>query len=272
MMNKRIKVSNRMLFTWFMLVGFILLFAPQELTNKFQFAYARIFHWPLSTGRSISLSVHKKRSLTDVVSRRKYNKLQNHLANVIQWLQQERQKVEKLSGLRDRSVWKGVNFVSADIITFSDRSNKLIINRGENDGLAKSQFVLGDNSIIGTISDVDHRTARVRLVTDPGSKIAIMITESNINGLMQGNGNNSAKVKFLSRKHKIKIGDVVCACKKPGFLDIPMIVGAVAQCEEDNENPLLWDITVKPACDIQRLDTVAVVIMNPDESAEKNWK
>ena len=265
MMNKQIKVSNRVLFTWFMLTGFIFLFAPQKLTNKFQFAFARIFRWPLSTGRSISLSAHTQRSLTDVVSRSKYNKLRNHLANVTQWLHQERQKVEKLSGLRDRSVWKGVNFVSADIITFSDGSNKLIINRGENDGLSKGQFVLGDNSIIGTISDVDHRTAHVKLVTDPASKIAIRIAELNINRLMQGNGNNSAKIQLLPIKHKVKIGDIVYVRKKPGFLDIPMIVGTVAKCKMDDENPLLWDITVKPACEIRRLNSVAVIIMNPQE-------
>ena len=264
MMNKQIKVSNRMLFTWFMLAGFIFLFTPQKLTNKFQFAFTRIFRWPLSIGRSISLSTHAQQSLTDVVNRSKYNKLRNHLANVTQWLHQERQKVEKLSGLRDRAVWKGVNFVLADVITFSDGPNdKLIINRGESDGLAKGQFVLGDYSIIGTISDVNPRTVQVKLVTGPGSKIAIRIAELNVGAILQGNGNSSAKVQWLSRKHKIKIGDVVCARKKPGFLDIPMIIGTVVQCREDNENPLLWDITVKPACDIEKLNSVAVIVMNP---------
>ena len=264
MMNKQIKVSNRVLFTWFMLAGFIFLFTPQKLTNKFQFAFTRIFRWPLSIGRSISLSTHAQQSLTDVVNRSKYNKLRNHLANVTQWLHQERQKVEKLSGLRDRAVWKGVNFVLADVITFSDGPNdKLIINRGESDGLAKGQFVLGDYSIIGTISDVNPRTVQVKLVTGPGSKIAIRIAELNVGAILQGNGTSSAKVRWLSRKHKIKIGDVVCARKKPGFLDIPMIIGTVVQCREDNENPLLWDITVKPACDIEKLNSVAVIVMNP---------
>jgi rod shape-determining protein MreC len=265
MANKRVKVSNKMLFTWFMLAGFIFLFAFQDMTNEFQFAFARIFHLPLSIGRHVSLLVHTQHPLTDAVSRRKYNKLQNHLANVTQWLHQERQKVEKLSGLRERPIWKGANFVLADIITFSDGSNKLIINRGENDGLSKDQFVLGDNSIIGTISDADHRTARVTLVTDPVSEIAVRIAELNIDRLMQGSGNNSANIQLLPRKHEIKIDDPVYVCKKPGFLDTPMIVGTVAQCKEDNENPLLWDITVRPACDIKRLNSVAVVVMNPQE-------
>jgi len=202
----------------------------------------------------------------DVVSRSKYNRLRNHLANITEWLAQERQKVEKLSGLHDRAVWKGVNFVLADVITASGSShNRLIINRGESDGLAKGQFVLGDYSIIGTISDVDSRTAVVKLFTDPTSRIAVKIEGLNVNRVMQGNGNNSARVRYLAAKHKVKIGVVVYAGKKPGFLDVPMIIGTVAECKRGAENPLLWDIIVKPACDIERLNTVNVIIMNPQQ-------
>jgi len=265
MANKRIRVSRRMLFTWFTLTGFIFLFTPQKLTNKFQFAFARIFSWPLSISRNISLSAHTQQPLTNLVSRRKYNKLQNYLANVTQELLQERQKFEKLSELRNRFVWEGTDFVLADIITaFIDASHsELIINRGQIDGLTEDQFVLGNNSIIGTISDVSSRIARVKLITDPTSNIAVKIAELNAGRVMQGNGNSSAKVQLL--KHKVKTGDKVYADKKPGFLDAPMIVGTVSDCKRNDEIPLLWDITVEPACDIETLNSVAVIIMNPRE-------
>ncbi len=265
MANKRIRVSRRMLFTWFILTGFIFLFTPQKLTNKFQFAFARIFSWPLSISRNISLSAHTQQPLTNLVSRRKYNKLQNYLANVTQELLQERQKFEKLSGLHNRFVWEGADFVLADIITaFIDASHsELIINRGQVDGLTEGQFVLGDNSIIGTISDVSSRIARVKLITDPTSNIAVKIAELNAGRIMQGNGNNSAKLRLL--KHKVKTGDKVYADKKPGFLDAPMIIGTVSDCKRNDEIPLLWDITVEPACDIETLSSIAVIIMNPRE-------
>jgi hypothetical protein len=41
-----------------------------------------------------------------------------------------------------------------------------------------------------------------------------------------------------------------------------MIIGKVAACERDNENPSLWDITVRPVCDIERINRVSVLIMN----------
>ncbi len=267
------KVSRRMLFIWFMLAGLIFFFAPQRLSNKFQFAFIRILSRPLSIGRNISLSASRliaseqsrRAGTADFVSRKRYNKLHNHLANVTEWLKQERQKVEKLSGLRDRPVWKGVNFVLADVIAASVKGfrSELVINRGQKDGLAEDQFVLANESIIGTISKVDTRTAQVRLITDPASRIAVKIAKFNMDRLMQGNGNCTAKVQLVSTKYKIKIGHIVYAQKKPGFLSTPVIVGTVTQCKSNDENPLVWDITVKPACDIESLTDVAVIVMNP---------
>jgi len=183
-------------------------------------------------------------------------------------LLQKQRKIEKLSGLYDRLyALEGAKLMVADVITASINSlhSELIINRGETDGLVEGQLVLGDNSIIGTISDVSSRTARIKLITDPTSKIAVKIGKLKVERLMQGNGNNSAKVQLLSIKHKVKTGNTVYARKKPGFLDAPMIIGTVAQCKRDDENPSLWDITVKPACDIERLNDVAVIVMNPQE-------
>jgi len=264
MVSKRTRVSRKMLLTWFMLAGLIFLLTPQSVTGKFQFAFARIFSMPLSVSRSVSLSARMQHP-TGFVSRRQYNRLQNYLANVTQQLHQERRKLEKLSQLHNRFVWEGVHFVPADVITaFIDGlHNELIINRGQLDGLDEGQFVLADNSIVGTISDVSSRIARVKLITDSTSNIAVKIAGLNAGRVMQGRGSNSAGISLV--KHKVKTGEDVYADRKPGFLDAPMIVGRVSQCKRDSAIPLLWDITVEPACDIETLDSVAVIVMNPKQ-------
>jgi len=263
MARKQIRISRAMLFAWLMLAGFIFLFVPQNLTNRFQFAFARIFRWPLSIGRNISLSARTRSTKGRPIDPTSHREYENHITNLEKWLEQEHKKVVKLSGLPDRFPLEDVKFILADVIPASDRSaNKLIINRGENYGLAKGQFVLGDNSIIGTISDVDSRAAHVKLFTDPTSKIAVRIAGLNASRVMQGDGNNSAKIQMLSTKHKVNVGDDVYADKKIGFLDDLIIIGKVAQCKRGRE-PLLWDITVKPVCDIESLNSVAVIVMNP---------
>ncbi len=265
MAGRQITIPRKILIAWFTLGSFILLFAPQKLTNKFQFAFARVFHGPLNVSRSVSLSARAQQPLPDSISRREYNRLQNYLANIMEELTEERQKVKKLSGIHDRRPLEGANLVFADVITSSINGSRdeLIINRGEYDGLKKELFVLGDNSIIGTISDLSPRTAKVKLITDPTSKIPVKIAGVDTDRMMQGAGGNFAKILMLSIRHKVRVGDIVSARKKPGFLGAPMIVGTVAQCKKDDENPLLWDIRVTPACDVEKLSDVAVIIMNP---------
>jgi len=265
MAKKQIKLVERMLPAWLMLAGLFFLFAPQSLTGKLQFAFVRIFHRPLSICRSFALFTLRPQSSESDVSRSEYIRLRNHLINNLQLLRQERQKVEKLSGLRDRFAWEGVNFVLADIITFfrDGSRSEFIINRGKDDGLARDQFVLGRHSIVGTISDLGSRIARVRSVMDPKSRIAVRVAELDVACMMQGNGNSSARIRLLPIKYKIKIGDIVYVRKSPGFLGTPIIAGTVSRYERDDENPLFWDITVKPACNIQSLNSVAIVIMNP---------
>jgi rod shape-determining protein MreC len=265
MASRQIKIPRKILIAWFTLGGLILLFAPQNLTNKFQFAFARLFQGPLNISKSVSLSARAQQPLGDLVTRREYNRLQNYLANIMEELTEERQKVKKLSGIHDRRPLEGANLVFADVITDSVNGSRdeLIINRGEYDGLQKDLFVIGDNSIIGTISELSPRTAKVKLITDPTSKMPIKIAGVDADRMMQGTGGNFAKILMLPIKHKVSVGDVVSARKKPGFLAAPMIVGAVAQCKKDDENPLLWDIKVTPACDVEKLSDVAVIIMNP---------
>ena len=271
MVKKQSKISERTLFACLILAGLIIFFVPQSFTNKLQFACVRVFNKPLSTCRNFTLAASNQQLLSDGVDQSKYIRLRNHLANNIQWLRQERQNVEKLSGLRNRSVWKGASFVLADvIITFTNISrSEFIINRGKNDGLAKGQFVLGTDSIVGTISDLDSRTARVQLLTDPRSRITVKIGELDLQCIMQGNGDNSASIQVISKKYKIENDDIIYVQKKPGFLDIPMIAGIVVQCKTDDENPLLWEIKVKAACDIQRLKSVTVIIMTPQEQKQR---
>ena len=261
-------LSGRILFTCLILAGFILLFCPQVLTSTLQLAFARAFYLPLRVGRNVSLSARSEPLVEDVVGRGVYNRLENHLVNVMEQLYMEHQVVEVLSGQRSRFALEGAHLVRADVITSSicKVCSELIINRGEYDGLAKGQFILSDNSVVGTISDLTQRTAQVKLFTDPGSKIAVKIGQANTERLIKGNGRDSAKVLLLSRKYKVKVGDNVVARKKPGFLDAPIVIGVVARCETDDVNPSLWDITVKPVCDIENLKSVSVIVMNPSDT------
>jgi cell shape-determining protein MreC len=254
-----------MLFTWFMLTGFIFLFAPQNLTSKFQLAFVHIFRWPLSIGGNMVMTAQTQQPLAGTAGPSEIQ-YRNAIENFKKTLAQQQKDFDRLYGLYNTYVWEGTDYVLASVITDVKGSrNELAINCRKTNGLAKGQFVLGDNSIIGTMSDISSGTASVKLFTDPTSRIAVTIGELDIKKWMHGNGNNTAKIPLVSIEHKIKEGENVYARKKAGFSDAPMIIGRVAQLKRDDKDPLFWDITVEPACDIQQLEGVAIIIMNPQK-------
>lgn len=261
MARKRNRVSGGMLFTWFILAGLILLFAPVKVTNQFHFAFTRIFRGPLSIGRNVSLSSHIQRPTANITGRAKLN----HYANLERQLEQAHQEIAKLTELRVRYPWEGVKFQLADIVTASlvGSSNYLIINHGEDDGIITGSFVLGDNSVIGTVSEVSPTQAKVRLISDAGSKLAVELLGLSLKPVLLGSDNNTAKIRMIHTKYKIKVGDEIFAQKSPGFTDAPLITAIVTHCKRDDDNPLLWDIAVASVCDIENLTNVAVIIMNP---------
>ncbi len=251
-----------------MLAGLICLFSPQGIANKIHFAFIRLIPLPILNAGLRTLSTAAiSQSSSGYVNRRLYVQLENHAANLRAELDDTHKKLETLARLRDRFAFETAAFVVADIITLSIDAGRqeLIINRGRAEGVNKGQYVLGENSVIGTISDVSTGTAKVILVTDTTSRLPVKIAASDvyIRWKMQGNGKGGTSIRMLPQKHKIKKDDIVYADKKPGFLDTPVIVGQIKSYRPDEENPLLWDITVKPVCDIENLSSVAVIVMNP---------
>ena len=257
-----------MLFTWLMLAGFILLLSPQHITNKLHFAFIRLIPLPiLNAGLRTLSTVAADKAPPGYVSHGRYIQLENHAANLRAELDETHQKLETLAGLRDRFAFEKAAFVVADVIVLSIEADRqeLIINRGREDGLKEGQYVLGENSVIGTISEVSAGTAKVMLITDTAAKLPVKIAASDVyvRWKMQGDGKGRASIRMLPQKYKIKEGDIVYADKKPGFLDAPVILGRIQNYGPENENPLLWNITVQPVCDIENLSNVAVIVMNP---------
>jgi rod shape-determining protein MreC len=261
------------LFAALLLCGVAVISAPRGVTARVQLTFLDLFDTPLAACKSLSSALYNESSPTGVVSESKYIRLRNHLANNLQLLSQQQKKIEKLSGLSDRFAWQGTNFILAGVITRRIDASRaeLIIDRGAADGLSPGQFVLAEESIIGSIADLDLRTARVRLITDPAVTTPVELANGEFRALMNGAGKDGCAISLLPAKLKIEAGDVIYARKSPGLLDNPVIAAVVSTCRRDDQHPLFWQVTAQPACDIQNLEEVAIIITRPaDETALDN--
>jgi rod shape-determining protein MreC len=153
-----------------------------------------------------------------------------------------------------------MTFLPADISLNNQAQDVLFINRGQQDGVAVGQYVMADMSIIGTVSVVSPQTAKVKLITNPDSKIPVIVGESDLARVMEGRRGNIAKIQLIRTSDPVSKGTKIYAKKVPGLLDAPIIAAQVSQCRSDPENPSLLDITVLPVCDISGLTNVAVIV------------
>jgi len=256
MARKRSRISRRMLFTWFMLGALILLIAPQQMTNRLQLFFAHIFHWPLRMSRDIMLSARTSQPTIKRADRTEIQ-LENRNANLEAMLAEAIQRDKELTNFLREYPRPGDKFVFANITKIS--ADELVINRGENHGLKVGQFVLGDNSIIGTVCEVTAYTSKVRLITSPRSQIAVRLGDRD--AIVEGN-ETAMKIQLIPKSYKVKTAQKVFCKPKTGFLYSPIIIGTVSEHRESNKNPLLWEITVEPACDIETLTSVDVIVVN----------
>jgi rod shape-determining protein MreC len=241
------------------------------MTGKVQLAYARIFRSLLAPGRGVTIISQTPRA-NITVSHQEYSRLltiqrrqANHIKNLQAQLDEAHAKIDELARLRNVPEWNRMSFQPAGIISDPKQSqNFLLINRGRADELAVGQFVLGDFSVIGTVSDVSEKTAKVKLITDPTSKLAVRVADLNAGGRMEGREPGVAVIPQVwvkrDAKREPKAGDRVYALNTPGFPEVPMITAEVVESRRDPNSPLLWEITVQPVCDIASLKRVAVVI------------
>jgi rod shape-determining protein MreC len=254
-----------MLFVWFTLAALILLLTPQKITGRLQFAFVRFFHWPLRISRTLSLSAQTQKNRRQIKETEDYNDLKIHIKNLEAQLEQARQNIKQLTKYRHRLPLEGAGIPLAGIISLSiDHANgKMIINRGTDDGINTGQFVIANNSIIGHVTEVASRIAKVTLTTDPAFEKPIIISDLNVKTTkLIGKGNNRAKIKQLGTEYKIKKGDFIVA--QLPELDIPMVIGKIKEFQIDRQEPLFWDVTVEPACSIEHLQSVNVIIPNPE--------
>lgn len=267
MMRPLNKTSKRMLFAYFMLGGGIFLFTPPSITGKLQLAYARLFRGPLQRGRVMTLAGRTSpvRGMQDSQDYTKLmtmqQRLRNHITNQQAQIEEAHRQIEQLSGLRTVPEWNRMSFRLAGIINDPGKTHTdLLVNRGQEDGVTVGQFVLGDNSVIGAVSDVSAQTARVKLITDPTSRIAVRISGIDARGVMEGRGPDKAVIPQVPAKRQPKAGVPVYALKTPGFPGVPIVTAEVVDSRRDPENPLLWEIRVRPVSDITNLRDVAVVM------------
>ncbi len=117
------------------------------------------------------------------------------------------------------------------------RSENLLLNKGEDDGVEKGDVVVFGNIYVGLIVETTSKTSKVRLPTSRASSIKVMILQEDsfLNGLALGYS-NSIKIENIDVTGDLEDGYEI-------FINDPKIreqlyLGSVNSIGEDSTNPL----------------------------------
>jgi rod shape-determining protein MreC len=141
----------------------------------------------------------------------------------------------------------------------------VIIDRGTRDGVLVGHAVLGPGAtLVGIVAEVDHTTARVRLLDDPRSAVAAVVQQSRIAGALAGSP-GGLSLEFVASESPVAVGDLVQSSPLGGRLPAGLLIGRVAQVVARPEE-LFQVIRVEPYADYDHLEHVLVVTEFTPES------
>ena len=127
----------------------------------------------------------------------------------LQLLQQDNARLRGLLEL-DRNA-DASRRVSAAVISRQVEGwwQQLELGQGSLAGLAAGDAVMGPGGLLGRVQSVTPSTARVRLLTSPGSQVGVWVPRTQHHALLVGVGTSRPQLRFLDKDVKARAGDLV---------------------------------------------------------------
>jgi len=134
--------------------------------------------------------------------------------------------------------------------TFYLRS--LTVHAGSENGVERGQAAVAGEGLVGRVSEVGSRTARVLLVTDLNSRVPVIVQGSQQRALLTGDNSERPCLRYLDAGAGIEVGDRVVTSGQGGVFPPGLPVGIVASL--DGEAP-----RVELYVELSRLEYLRIV-------------
>jgi rod shape-determining protein MreC len=152
-----------------------------------------------------------------------------------------------------------VHTVAAQIIGSSgtEQSRVLDIDKGYRQGLQPDMAVITPDGVVGKVRDVFRSSAQVLLMNDSTSGVGVLLENSRLHGVVKGTPAGGVILDHIMTDEKVDVGERVLTSGGDRIFPKGLVVGTVEQVSPGND--LFWNIRIRPAANLNRLDEVLVV-------------
>lgn len=146
-----------------------------------------------------------------------------------------------LIGLKQALPPVAERWLPADIVNIElgGLRQRILVNRGERNGVFRNQAVLDDYGVVGQTMHVGPWSADVLLITDPDQDLPVQIERTGLRTIAVGTGDPGAlALPFLPANANIRAGDVLVTSGLGGVFPSGYPVGRVTEVHPDAAQPL----------------------------------
>jgi rod shape-determining protein MreC len=140
----------------------------------------------------------------------------------------------------------------------SPASSTVTINKGSADGIRKDMAVITAEGVVGKVQAALSGTAKVILLTDPGSTVAVRVQRNREEGLLEGKLVSCA-LKYVSYYADIQEGDLLITSGLDSIYPKGLPVATVTRVKK-HEASTFQTVIARPAVRLSRLEEALVLI------------
>ena len=172
----------------------------------------------------------------------------------------ENQRLSRFLDLRQKPPHGSERAVFSRVISRSPASwNRIVlIDKGSKHGLRVNQPVIAGASLVGKIAGTAPSVSKVLLITDPNSKIGVMVQRTRQQGILYGTTAGGCRVKYLSLDAELRTGDVVETAGHGIFAAKRLLIGNIKKAWKE-PGQIYQVADIRPLMDLSRLEEVAVL-------------
>jgi len=141
-------------------------------------------------------------------------------------IDKENKRLKALLGFKETLQFKSI---ACKVIGRSQSgwSKSIIINKGSRAGIKNHMAVSTPKGLVGSVIEVGPFTSKVMLITDPNSRVGIILEANRQAAILVGERGDRCKVIYLSMDVEIKKGERVLTSGYGGLFPEGLIVGNI---------------------------------------------
>ncbi|MDE2791804.1 MAG: rod shape-determining protein MreC [Paracoccaceae bacterium] len=166
-------------------------------------------------------------------------------------LDQENARLQHLNNVR---LGPNLSYVTSEVLVDSGGpfQQSVLINIGSDDNVRDGWAAMDGLGLVGRVSGVGRKTARVILLTDRNSWIPVKVQPSNSRVMMAGDNSGLPQLRFLQNAADVEPGDRVITSGDGNVFPAELLVGRVVIDSTGQ-------FRVRPSADFRNLDFLRLV-------------